>query len=523
MMGGGFGGKLDLVLPALLGLAAHRTGRPVRMVYSRKESFLVSPKRHPYWMSLRLGATRSGTLTALAAEIVGDVGAYATLSPGVITRSVLHMTGPYRIPAVSVVGRGVYTNGPPCGAMRGFGVPQVTFALECLLAELAERLDMDPVDLRLHNALRAGDHTATGQELDSSTGYAQTLGALRPEYLMAIDEAAEFNRSGEKTTRGLRRGVGVAGMWYGTGKTALSEGAGANLELLPDGRIRVTTTAADLGQGLETVLAQLVAEELSLPLGRVLVSTDATSGSPDGGGTGGNRQTCYIGNATLAAAGHMKASMMADAAEMLGRSAEELVLRDGSVRIASREADRVTFKELYDAGISRGYHGSYQGKAEALDARSQGIPYDAYSYGCQMAEVEVDTRTGRTRVRRITVAHDVGTALNPQSVEGQLHGGVMMGLGFALKEQYVPGKTRDLARYHLPRFSDMPEIRLLPLASGRGKGPFGAAGLGECSLLPTAPAIVNAISNATGVYPRELPVTAASLRDLLVAAQARRE
>jgi CO/xanthine dehydrogenase Mo-binding subunit len=255
----------------------------------------------------------------------------------------------------------------------------------------------------------------------------------------------------------------------------------------------------------------------------VLVSTDATSGSPDGGGTGGNRQTCYIGNAALAAAADLKASIMTDAAEMLGRSTEELVLRDGSVRIASREADRVTFKELYDAGISRRYHGSYHGKAEALDARSQGIPYDAYSYGCQMAEVEVDTRTGRIRVRRITVAHDVGMALNPQAVEGQLHGGVMMGLGFALKEQYVPGKTRDLARYHLPRFSDAPEIRLLPLASGLGKGPFGAVGLGECSLLPTAPAIVNAISNATRVRPRELPVTAASLRDLLTATHARRE
>jgi len=523
VMGGGFGGKLDLVLPALLGLAAYRTGRPVRMVYTREESLLITPKRHPYRMSLRLGASNNGTLTALSAEIVGDAGAYATLSPGVITRSVLHMTGPYRIPAVSVAGRGVYTNGPPCGAMRGFGVPQVTFALECLLDELADQLDMDPFELRLHNALRADDRTATGQELDSSTGYVQTLEALRPQYVLALDEAAEFNQSGGRTTRGLRRGVGVAGMWYGTGKTALSEGADVGLELLSDGRIRVITTAADLGQGLETVLAQLVAEKLSLPLDRVLVSTDATNGSPDGGGTGGNRQTCYIGNAALAAADQLKACMIADAAEMLGRPVDELVLRDGAVRVASNEADRVPFKELYDAGMSRRCQGSYHGTSGALDNRSQGVPYDGYSYGCQMAEVEVDTRTGRVRVRRITVAHDVGRALNPQAVEGQLHGGVMMGLGFALKERYTPGKTHDLGRYHLPRFHDVPEIHLLPLASGRGKGPFGSAGIGECSLLPTAPAIVNAISSATGGRPRELPVTAASLRNLMVVDPLRRE
>ena len=523
VMGGGFGGKLDLVLPALLGLAAYRTSRPVRLVCTRKESFLASPKRHPYRMSLRLGANEDGTLTALSAEIVGDAGAYATLSPGVITRSTLHMTGPYRVPAASVVGRGVYTNGPPCGAMRGFGVPQVTFALECLLDELADRLHIDPLVLRVQNALRAGDRTATGQTLDSSTSYVQTLEALRPQYLIAIDEAARFNLSAERNNRGLRRGVGVASMWYGTGKTALAEGADASIELLSDGRISVITTAADLGQGLETVLAQLVAEKLGIPLGRVLVSTNVTSGSPNGGGTGGNRQTCYIGNAVLAAADNLKASMMADAAEILGICAEELVLREGSVRSGSSEAVRVTFEELYDAGLCRRYEGSYRGKADRLDAQSQGIPYDTFSYGCQMAEVEVDTRTGKVKVRRITVAHDVGHALNPQVVEGQLHGGVMMGLGFALKERYVPGKTYDLARYNIPRFRDLPEIHLLPLASSRGKGPYGAAGIGECSLLPTAPAIVNAISNAIGARPRELPVTAASLLDLLAATPQRRE
>ena len=522
VMGGGFGGKLDLVLPALLGLAAHRTARPVRMVYSRGESLLVSPKRHPYRITLRVGATRSGRLTALSGEIVGDVGAYATLSPGVLSRSVLHLPGPYRAPAVSVLGRGVHTNGPPCGAMRGFGVPQVTFALECLLDVLAARLDMDPLDLRLKNALRPGDTTATGQVMDAGARYVETLEALRPAYREAVLEAEAFNGSSDAVALGLRRGAGVAGMWYGTGKTALREGARACLELLADGRVEVMVTTADLGQGLGTVLAQLVAETLALSVSSVVVSTESTDGVPDGGGTGGNRQTYYIGNAVLAAAEHMKASVLASAAEMLGKPQQVLVLRDGGAEVAGA-ARRITFEELYDAGIARRYQGSYEGRAGALDAHSQGIPYDAFSFGCQLAEVEVELRTGRIAVRRVTVAHDVGTALNPQAVEGQLQGGVVMGLGFALMEEYVPKATRGFSGYKIPHAADVPEIRVLPIASGTGRGPHGAAGLGECSLLPTAPAIINAVSAATGVRPRELPLTAARLRRLLEEAAHARE
>jgi CO/xanthine dehydrogenase Mo-binding subunit len=206
--------------------------------------------------------------------------------------------------------------------------------------------------------------------------------------------------------------------------------------------------------------------------------------------------------------------MLASAAEMAGRPPQELVFRDGGVEVTG-SAWRVTFEELYDAGIARRYQGSYEGRAGALDAHSQGTPYDAYSFGCQLAEVEVDLRAGRIVVRRVTVAHDVGTALNPQAVEGQLQGGVVMGLGFALMEEYVPGVTRGFSGYRLPRAADVPEIRILPIASGRGGGPYGAAGIGECSLLPTAPAIINAVSAATGVRPRELPLTAARLRRLL--------
>ena len=509
--GGGFGGKLDVPFPAMLALAAFVSGRPVKLVLTREESFLDSTKRHPFRMAVRLGATAAGDLTALQMDFTANTGAYLSFGAGVVTRAVVHATGPYRIPNVEVVGQAVHTNGPVSGAMRGFGVPQVTFALESLMDELAAKLGLDPLELRRRNGYRGRDRTASGQLLEARVPYLATLEALEPAYRQAKEAAAAFNTSAA-AANGRRRGVGLASMWFGPGKTSLAEKSYAFLELEPNGDVRLVTTAADIGQGLETVMAQIVAEELRLPYERVWVSTRDTDGSPDGGFTCASRQTYNTGNAARMAALQLKESVTVAAAEMMAVSPNGLVVADGEVRFASDPAARVTFAELVAAGHTRRYFGSYAADVSDLDSDGQGAPYETYTFGSQVAEVEVDPKSGVTKVLAVHVAHDVGTVINPQAVEGQLEGGVLMGIGFALREEYRPGETENFQDYRIPRSKDMPQIHVLRMATPHERGPFGAAGAGECAQMPTAPAIANAIYDALGVRVRDLPVTPARLR-----------
>jgi aldehyde oxidoreductase len=513
--GGGFGGKLDPTFAAMIAVAASVSRRPVRLVYSREETFLATWKRHPFQIEAQLGADAQGYLLGLTMDIVADTGAYLSVGPGVLTRAVTHTTGPYRIKNVLVDARAVHTNGPVSGAMRGFGVPQVTFALESLLDELALAVGCDPLEIRRMNGFVGGDATATGQTLEAGAAFSVTLDALETRYLSAVAGADAFNASAEARERGRRRGVGLAGMWFGPGKTSLTDQSYAFAEICPDGTVRVVTTAADIGQGLETVLAQITADELHMPYERVAVQTRDTEGAPDGGWTCASRQTYNTGNAVLNAAKLLRQSAFNAAAEMLGSSPHDLYLADGEVSSSVDPEARVSFAELFAAGHVRRHYGQYAAEVCELDDDCQGVPYETYTFGSQLAEVEVELKTGRVTVDHVTVAHDVGTAINPLAVEGQLEGGVVMGVGFALKERFVPGETTDLARYGVPRNKETPGIEIIALDTPHEHGPFGAAGAGECAQMPTAPAITNAIFDACGVRVRDLPVTPGGLRALL--------
>lgn len=513
--GGGFGGKLDVSFPGLVAVGAWATGRPVKLVLSREESFASTTKRHPFTMRARLGASASGELTALEFDFTANTGAYLSFGPGVVTRAVVHAPGPYRIPNVAVEGRAVHTNGPTAGAMRGFGVPQVTFAVECLMDELAERLGMDSLDLRRQNGYRGGDVTATGQTLEAGAAYLETLEAVEPAYREAHGQAAEFNAAAEAEGRSVRRGVGLGSMWFGPGKTSLPEKSYAFVELLSGGDVRVVTTAADVGQGLQTVMGQIVAEELNLWYSAVEVVANDTAGSPDGGFTCASRQTYSTGNAVLEAARLLRRAALSAAGEMLGAEEADLVLQDARVQVGGDGERKVDFSELAQAGLARRFFGSYAAEVSDLDENGQGRPYETYTFGSQVVTVEVDLERLRPRVMDAVVAHDVGTAINPQAVEGQLEGGVLMGIGYALKEEFIPGRTENFVQYRIPRAKDTPAVRVLHLDTPHERGPFGAAGAGECAQMPTAPAIANALAQATGRRVRDLPISPARLRAAL--------
>ncbi|MHB8132360.1 MAG: xanthine dehydrogenase family protein molybdopterin-binding subunit, partial [Mobilitalea sp.] len=507
--GGGFGGKLDITIQGLLATAAFLTKKPVKLVYSREESFLATTKRHPFHIKHRLGVSNKGFLTAIDVQFLADTGAYLSFGPGVVIRAVVHSTGPYRIPNVKIFGQAVYTNNPPSGAMRGFGVPQIAYAMESQMDIAAKMLGIDPLEIRRINGYRANDYTATGQELENQLAYLDTLSLLKAEYERANEEIAKHGKNDI-----VKKGVGVASMWFGPGKTGLKEQSEVYLELLPMGKVRLVTTAADIGQGLDTVMAQLVAKALNLPFQMVEVSSKDTFDSPDGGFTCASRQTYNTGNAVLMAVERMKSSLLQCASELLNLPTEELVMENGLVSSALDQKTSVGLAELYTRGIPRAY-GNYSASVTPLDKNGQGVGYETYTFGTQMAVVEVNVVTGEVKVNRIVVAHDVGTVINPQSVEGQLEGGVMMGLGMALKEKYITDKTKNFGNYHIPRLSDVPEIKSIHLEVKHEHGPFGAAGAGECSLIPTAPAITNAISNAIGYRFFDLPVTADKIKKAL--------
>ncbi|MCK6441418.1 molybdopterin-dependent oxidoreductase [Elstera cyanobacteriorum] len=467
VVGGGFGGKLDLSVQPLLALAVVKTGRSVRWTYSRAESLAVTPKRHPSQGRVQIAATRDGDLLAidLAMDLIG--GAYASWGRTVVDRVPIHGGGPYRLPAYHGVARGWRTASAPKGAFRGFGVPQAALLLEPALDQLAARLGIDPLELRRRNALRPGDTTVTGQRLTASVGLLACLDALAPAWRRARSAAAT-GRAGP-----LKHGVGLACLWYGIGNTSQSNPSHATVRRTPEDDWEVLTGAVDIGQGSDLVLAQIAAETLGVALDRIRLITGPSRAVPDGGKTSASRQSFITGEAVRRAA-----------------------------RAALANPD----------GMGDGV---FDPPTTPLDADGQGSPYAAYAFGAQMAEVTVDSETGVVRVIRVTAAHDVGRVLNRQGVEGQIAGGILQGLGMALFEAFDPETTRSFGDYRLPRLTDAPEIVCHLIESPHPLGPFGAKGIGEPALIATAPAILNAIGHACGVWPDQVPVTPDILRKLL--------
>ena len=516
--GGGFGSKLDLNTQGFTGLAAWHLKRPVKMVYTREEAFLCTSKRHPLRIWYKTGASKDGRLLAADVRIVGDTGAYASYGMAVVTRSAVHATGPYEIPNVNIESTFAYTNHPMAGAMRGFGVPQIAFAHESQMDLLAQALNMSPVEIRLRNSLRVGSHTATGQQLQASVGIAKTIESVKPYH-----DKAKSNPPVLKSHH--KYGVGIASMFYGIGNTGVQNPSTAQIELNRDGSITLFSGAADIGQGSSTVLAQIAAQDLNLEPGMINLVIADTGKTTSAGATSASRQTYISGNAVLEATGKLKEVLLTHAANKLKTSRNTVGLRAGFAFENGNHDHKVSFGELASimtrTGTPLKWQGFFDPDTTPLDSQTgAGKPYATFAFASHVAEVIVDTYTGEVEVVRIVAAHDVGKAINPENVRGQIYGGVVMGLGFALMEEYIAGKTESLKDYHIPTCADVPEIIPIIVEDHEPSGPFGAKGVGEPALIPTAPAILNAISDALGSRIYKLP---ASLERVLAASILSRE
>jgi CO/xanthine dehydrogenase Mo-binding subunit len=500
--GGGFGGKLDLGLQGFLALAAWHLKRPVVMAYTREESLACTAKRHGLVLEYTTAADEQGRLLVCQAEIFGDSGVYASYGPAVAVRTAVHATGPYRVPHVEAHSRLVYTNNAWCGAMRGFGVPQVALAHEGQMDELAARLGIDPLEMRLINALRPGDTTATGQVLSQSAGLVQCLEALRPHY----DQWRGQVKSHAGRQDQYLRGVGLGAMFYGIGNTAMSNPAGASLEIGGQGELLLRTGAAELGQGSDTVLCQIAAETLGWPASQVRLVRGDTAHTLNAGATSASRQTFISGNAVLLAAQGLRQILLEQAARLLQAPAPEVSLDHDGASAGSRRLPLAALVQgLHDRGVEVQAAGHYDPPTSSLDPVSgQGQPYPSYAFAAQAALVEVDQDSGQVRVPVVAAAHDVGRAVNPSAVKAQIVGGVVMGLGYALMEEYTPHCT-NLHQYHIPTVADAPQVIPIIVETEDPAGPFGAKGVGEPALIPTAPAVAGGLAMALGRRLRQQP------------------
>ena len=513
-IGGGFGGKLDLSVQPLLAVAAWKLGRAVRVVYERPESMRSSTKRHPARMSARAACDAEGRLTAFDFEGDFDTGAYSSWGPTVANRVPIHASGPYRIANVRALTRAVHTHNPVAGAFRGFGVPQSTLINELLIDELAAASGIDALEFRFRNALVAGDATSTGQVLAASVGLQACLDVLRPAWTAANDAARAFNAN---TAGPLRRGAGIACMWYGIGNTVIANPSTMRGSLRCDATrgayLHLDNGAQEIGQGSATVMPQMFADAVGLAMAGLVQTMGDTDLTADAGKSSASRQTFVSGRAVQAAGAALRTQMLAslgfDGADASG-DAVALHL-DGTRLVGTRQGERrvVDLRTLpLDAhGAAFTAIGTFNPPTIALDADGQGVPYATYGFAAQIAEVAVDVELGTVTLLHIHAAHDVGRAINPTQVEGQVHGGIAQGIGMALMEEYVNGQTDNLHDYLIPTVGDVPPITVHLIEDPEPLGPWGAKGVGEPALVATAPAILNAIHAATGVRMREVPVT----------------
>ncbi len=503
--GGGFGSKLDLNVQGFIGLALYYLKRPVVCIFSREESYRMTAKRHPLKMTLKTGADDNGRLMAMTAKLICDTGAYGSYGLAVASRAPVHATGPYEVENVDVECLCVYTNNPFAGAMRGFGVPQAAFAHESQMDLLAEALHMDPLEIRRANVLKPGSTTATRQRLNESVGIGQCLEAVGPHYQRALKNWV----SGE-TDPAKKRGVGLGAMWYGIGNTGVQNPSTAHMEMDGEGRLTLYTGCADIGQGSTTVLCQIAAQVLGVSPEELEAVVGDTAFTSNAGATSASRQTYISGNAVKDAAKKLADVLLTEGVDLLKRPKTELLLDGGYVVDRKDPEHRVAFSKVAARAAKKGIPLTWQGyfdpETVPLDPETgEGVPYATYAYACHVALVTVDVLTGEVTVHKIIAAHDVGHALHPAAVEGQIRGGVAMGVGFALMEEYDPSTTESMKDYHIPTSCDMPEVVPIIIESPEPTGPFGAKGVGEPALIPTAPAIINGITNALGARIYHLP------------------
>ncbi|PYN70809.1 MAG: xanthine dehydrogenase [Candidatus Rokuibacteriota bacterium] len=506
-LGGGFGGKEDVTVEVYLGLLALKTGRPVRMVWTRQESLLARAKRHPYRMRYRTGALATGEIVAQQIELLADAGAYAYLSALVLLYSTVTAAGPYRAPAVRVEARVAYTNNPPTSAMRGFGAMQTVFAYESQIDQIARALGLDPVEVRGVNALRRGDSLPVGQVLETHVAL--------PE--LAARAWAALGPPTPPRAPHVRVGRGLACNFQPYGRIVwLHDWSSAWVGFEMDGSLVVRCGVPDVGGGQASSLGQIAAEVLGVDFDRVSLHISDSALTPLAGTTTASRQLYMSGNAVLKAARELRAQILSVAASLLGADPTALDLADGDV--VTRDGRTLPLPTVLSqcarVGVPRSHLAVYHAPAgEPVDlATGSGKVFPDYTFGAHAAEVEVDTETGAVRVLKYAAAHDVGRAINPQSVEGQIQGGAVQGLGYGLMEEVVVEEgvnlTTSFASYLVPSAADVPDVDPIVVESGEGLGPFGARGIGEPPIGPPAAAVANAIADATGARVTRLPLTA---------------
>jgi aldehyde oxidoreductase len=511
-MGGSFGGKQDLWPLAAIAVAAYHLRQPVRMAYTRQEVMSAAPKRHPYTCRCVVSARNDGTLAAMKFDASINTGAYDSAGRYLANYAVASSVGPYRWQAVDSRSQVIYSNGPKAGQFRGFGTPQPAFAMECALDELCERLGFDPLELRFKNALDQNDLTGLGIRNEETPGFREVLEAIRPDYEASSERVAEFNAHpscvGGGDRGGVKRGVGLAGMWYRFGKFGRPVSQ-AEAELGRDGRITIYTSSAEYGQGIETVFLQLASASLGVSRDALQLVNADTAHTLDGDVTGASRSTYWVGGAVADASRRLRATILTAASELLDQPPGALALTDDVVRAADGNAVSLAevAAELERSGLARRIKGQLDLSAHFPDNERNSLYLPLFITGAQVAEVEVDQETGQTRVLFVAAAHDVGKAINPRDAEGQIEGAIVMGIGAALMEEFIPGLSSGFSNYMIPTLRSMPEMRVHLVEVGGRFGPFGAKGLGEAAMLPTAPAIVNAISRAIGARVRHLPAT----------------
>ncbi len=525
-VGGNFGRGLDLYpIDIIAALLARHVNRPVKIVFDREEEFVASPTREPCVFTLRTAARADGTLLARDARVIIDNGAY--VSWGSTTPYVMMTTvaGFYRCPNIRFDTAIVYTNNVYSGSMRGYGNLESTFAIEAQMDDLAAKLGMDRVQIRKRNANRPGDVTPQGLRITSC--------ALE-ECFVAVER--DIRKPVARPPRpGWKRGIGYAGMFHvgGGARVYRSDGCGAIVKLDDFGKVSLITGASEVGQGSETVLAMIVAEELGIPFGRVSVVNDDTAVKPWDVGVHASRTTFIAGNAALLAARDVKRQLLTLAAQQLDEPVEELDCEDGFVYVRIAPQRRIGYEKVVRAGHFREGGQILMGQAfydpptQMLDKDFRGNISAAYSFAAQAALVEVEEATGKVEVLRVASAHDVGRALNPVGCEGQIEGGIHMGLGYCLTEELKLDRGRVLnpgfLDYKLLTAPDMPEILITLIETVDEAGPFGAKGLGESGTIPISAAVANAVKDAVGARMTELPMTPERVWQALRAARARPE
>jgi xanthine dehydrogenase molybdenum-binding subunit len=507
LMGGGFGGKEDIAGQIHAALLANATGRPVKLLYDRQESLIAHPKRHATQIRIKVGARQDGRLLAVETELFGDTGAYASLGEKVLTRATTHSAGPYEVPHVSADCYAMYTNNPPAGAYRGFGVLQSAFAVEGMMDMLAKELGIEPVELRRRNALQVGSITNTGQELRESVGLLDCIDRVEAEMHRLTPDPFQPRRVGD----GRVHAWGFAAAYKNTG---LGGGApdksAVEVQLYVDGMLEVRTSAAELGQGLVTVLRMIVAEEFSLPPEKVRVLVMDTDLTPDGGPTTASRQTFVTGNAARLAARSLREALSSFLVEKHDVPPERVRYVEGLAQVGDLKIPLGDVAAaMQTAGSEACTHYEYRAP-KTMPLGQGGDMHFAFSFAAQAAEVEVNIHTGEVRVLRVISANDVGRAINPLGLRGQVEGGVIMGIGNTLIEHFIVEDglviTDRMARYRIPSIVHMPEITPIIVEHPTKEGPYGAKGVGELVSIPTPAAIANAIFNAIGLRIDSLPI-----------------